>query len=300
MRSTSVQIAFWLYSSSGQYGLAGPATGCTRVFDWRNASTRTRVFEKQRDGGTRPSAPIFVPVPWQREGAKVMLGERAMNEAARMRDVQLLHQPPLASPMRDPQGWPKGGRHSTHEAKLVDPALAAKVGEWYLGCRSAHGDRKVQEAYRQLQIETDRLFAIVSRHPVSSRARVVFTRCPLPYASDTELIAAVSAGGTLEVTSAATPESRLHPLLDCEFGGAFDRFRAVHDLIGHAWSGYGFALGDECAAWRVQDLLHRGLARGALATELFGVNAARSIIGESSGLKALVLPIREGHPDIGR
>jgi hypothetical protein len=119
----------------------------------------------------------------------------------------------------------------------------------------------------------------------------VFTRCSRPYASDAELIAAASAGGTLEVTSAATEEGRLHPILDCEFGGAFDRFRAVHDLIGHAWCRYGFALEAEYATWRVQDLLHTGLARCALATELYGVNAARSISGESPELKALLLPV---------
>ena len=191
-------------------------------------------------------------------------------------------------------------RHTGDDVKMVDPARAARVGDWYLGSRSAHGDPKVKEAYRQLQIETDHLFTIVRRDPVSSTDRVVFTRCSRPYASDAELIAAVSAGGTLEVTSAATVEGRLHPILDCEFGGAFDRFRAVHDLIGHAWCGYGFALGAEYAAWRVQDLLHSALARCALASELYGVNAARCIIGESPGLKAVLLPVRDGRPDIER
>jgi hypothetical protein len=189
-------------------------------------------------------------------------------------------------------------RYSGDHGAVVDPAAAARVGEWYLGSRSAHDDTNVKEAYRQLEIETDQLFTIVSRDPVSSTARVVFTRCPQPYASDAELIAAVSAGGTLEVTSAATAEGRLHPILDCNFGGAFDRFRAVHDLIGHAWCGYGFALRSEYAAWRVQDLLHSVLARCALATELYGVNAARSIIGQSPELKALLLPVRDGRADI--
>jgi hypothetical protein len=176
---------------------------------------------------------------------------------------------------------------------VVGPAAAARVGEWYLDSRSAHGVSKVKEAYRQLQIETDRLFAALGRDPISSAARVAFTRCARPYASDLELIEAVSAGATLEVTSAATAEGRLHPILDCEFGGAFDRFRAVHDLIGHAWCGYGFALPAECAAWRVQDRLHSDLARCALATELYAVNAARGITGESSDLKALLLPVRD-------
>ncbi len=186
------------------------------------------------------------------------------------------------------------------EAEGADPYGAARMGEWYLESRSAHDDAKVKEAYGQLQAETDQLFSVVRRRSDSCRPRVVFTRCSRPYASDAELIAAVSAGGTLEVTTAATSEGRIHPILDCGFGGAFDRFRAVHDLIGHAWCGYGFALGAEYAAWRAQDRLHRGLARSALATELCGVNAARSIIGEAPGLKALLLPIRDGRPVVER
>ena len=91
------------------------------------------------------------------------------------------------------------------------------------------------------------------------------------------------------MTSAAAAGERLHPLFDCEFGGAFDRFRAVHDLIGHAWCGYGFDLDDECAAWRAQDRLHSGLARSALATELYGVNAARNVVGAAPELRALLL-----------
>ncbi len=155
--------------------------------------------------------------------------------------------------------------------------------------RSAHRDAWVIEAYKQLQVETDHLFSLVTRSASNRAARVVFTRCVQPYESDEELIFAVRAEGTLEITSAATAGQRLHPLLDCEFGGAFDRFRAVHDLIGHAWCGYGFDLDDECAAWSAQDHLHRGLARFALATELYGVNAARAIIGEPPDLRALLL-----------
>ena len=184
-------------------------------------------------------------------------------------------------------------REISDDIKEAGSSATAGVGEWYLASRSAHGYARVKEAYRQLQTETDQLFTIVSRDPVSSEARVVFTRCSRPYASDAELIAAVSSGCTLEVTSAATAEGRLHPILGCEFGGAFDRFRAVHDLIGHGWCGYGFAFDAEYAAWKAQDRLHSGLARCALATELYGVNAARAIIGESPGLKALLLPIRD-------
>jgi hypothetical protein len=171
----------------------------------------------------------------------------------------------------------------------LEPPTTVMVGEWYLHSRSAHHDPWVIEAYRQLQVETDRLFALLTQDTCHCRFRVVFSRCRQPYESDEELIFAVRANGTLEITSAAAAGERLHPLLDCEFGGAFDRFRAVHDLIGHAWFGYGFALDDECAAWSAQDRLHSGLARFALATEIYGVNAARGIVGEAPELRALLL-----------
>jgi hypothetical protein len=119
--------------------------------------------------------------------------------------------------------------------------------------------------------------------------RLAFTRCRQPYGGAGDLIAAVREERTLEITTAAAAVGRLHPLLGCEFGGAFDRFRAVHDLIGHARLGYGFDLDGECAAWLAQDRRHRGLARAALATELCGVNCARSVIGEAPDLKAMLL-----------
>jgi hypothetical protein len=170
-----------------------------------------------------------------------------------------------------------------------EPPTTVTVGEWYLRSRSAHHEPRVIEAYRQLQVETDRLFALLTQDTCHGGFRVVFTRCRQPYESDKELIFAVRANGSLEITSAAAAGERLHPLFDCEFGGAFDRFRAVHDLIGHAWCGYGFALDDERAAWSAQDRLHSGLARFALATELYGVNAARGIVGEAPELRALLL-----------
>jgi hypothetical protein len=171
----------------------------------------------------------------------------------------------------------------------LEPSAAITVGEWYLQSPSAHRDARVIEAYRQLRAETDRLFTLITRGACHGPIRVAFTRCTKPYESDEELIVAVRSNGTLEITSAAIADERLHPLFGCEFDGAFDRFRAVHDIIGHVWCGYGFNLDDECAAWNAQDLLHGDLARLALATELYGVNAARAVIGEAPALRALLL-----------
>jgi hypothetical protein len=167
--------------------------------------------------------------------------------------------------------------------------LATETGQSYLSGESA-GDRAlVVSAYEQLQAETDNLFHALVSGSSPRQLRVVFTRCLEPYGSDTELIAAVRSSRVLEITTAATSAFRIHPVLDCEFGGPFDRFRAVHDAIGHAEAGFGFDLGGEIAAWRVQDRLHGALAGWALATELLAVNSARSIIGEAPEHTAMLL-----------
>jgi hypothetical protein len=195
--------------------------------------------------------------------------------------------------MRRPSFRPGGPRmrHALSDDATPEAALSVKAafGHWYLHSRSGHRDPTVIDAYSQLQAETDHLYKVLTRDDYPWAARVVFTRCRQPYESDKELIRAVRDSGTLEITTAAAVGKRLHPLLGCEFGGAFDRFRAVHDLIGHAWCGYGFDLADECAAWSAQDRLHSGLARCALAAEIFGVNAARSIVGGPPDLRALLL-----------
>jgi hypothetical protein len=171
----------------------------------------------------------------------------------------------------------------------VDWRVAAQVGAWYLSSASMPNDPLVLAAYDRLQRETDHLFGTLVRARDEHAFRVVFTRCLAPYRDDHELIRAVREERLLEVTTAAVITERMHPLLGCEFGGAFDRFRAVHDLIGHGWFGFGFELIDEYAAWRVQDRLHTGIARRALATELCGVNSARWIIGEAPEHRAILV-----------
>jgi hypothetical protein len=150
----------------------------------------------------------------------------------------------------------------------------------------------VVTAYEHLQAETDRFFDAAIRRDAPDSVRIVFTRCPEPYACDRELIEAVRATRVLEIPTAAIGAERIHPLLGCSFGGPFDRFRAIHDLIGHAGTGFGFDLGDEIAAWRTQDRMHGSLARWALATELLAVNSARSILREAPQHKAMLLEPR--------
>ena len=105
----------------------------------------------------------------------------------------------------------------------VDRSTVVSVGAQYLNARNAHRNARIVTAYRQLQVEIDRLFNDLVCVDQPRAVRVAFTRCHLPYASDKELIAAVGAHETLEITSAAAFSGRLHPLLSCEIGGEFDR-----------------------------------------------------------------------------
>jgi hypothetical protein len=150
----------------------------------------------------------------------------------------------------------------------------------------------VDAAYGQLASQTDRLFESLFSANVKNSTRICFTRIREPYISDGELISAVRSEHILEVTTAARQRGRLHPWFNCDFGGAFDRFRAVHDFVGHVRPGSGFDLEGECHAWFVQDSLLTGLARWALATEVFGVNCARRTYGDAPELKAILIEPR--------
>ncbi len=92
---------------------------------------------------------------------------------------------------------------------------------------------------------------------------------------------------TLEVTTSTA--DRTHPLLDGAVGGGYSRFRAVHDLVGHVATGYGFDPDGEYSAWLVQGQSFRGLARWAAATELHGEISALWVTGEFADHKAALL-----------
>ncbi|MFZ0250121.1 MAG: hypothetical protein WAL61_09255 [Acidimicrobiales bacterium] len=104
------------------------------------------------------------------------------------------------------------------------------------------------------------------------------------------MIAAVRSTGVLEVTTSAADPGRPHPILGSGCGGAYDRFRAVHDLLGHVQTRRGFDRQGEFAAWLAQDRFYRGPARAALATELHAEHSVCWTTGSFSEHKATLLP----------
>ena len=167
---------------------------------------------------------------------------------------------------------------------VLDPIAARDVADTHHAA-SRRGGPVCDAAYARLVEETDRLFELLT-------IDVVFTMSEHPYDTAAELISSVRCDRVLEVTSVAWERDRPHPLRGCEVGGAYDRFRAVHDVLGHAYLGVGFDRDGEYATWRFQEQFHSPLARRALATELHGEHSVRWTTGELPEHKAVLLDPR--------
>lgn len=173
---------------------------------------------------------------------------------------------------------------ATQEPRRADPEETESVGEGFTAARTS-ADPLVALAYRQLEEQTDRQFAALTDRQGPYRLTVVATRQITPYHDAGELIASVRATRTLEVPAPDRP----HPLLGNEPGGAYSRLRAVHDLIGHVATGYGFDRDGEYSAWLIQRRYYTGLARWAAATELHGEVSALWTTGHFAEHKAALL-----------
>jgi hypothetical protein len=166
---------------------------------------------------------------------------------------------------------------------LVDESVARDVAAAYLDTAD-RPDSQTAAAFAQLVAETDEIF-----RSVAGALHVCFTTCAAPYRDADELIASVRILGTLEVTTVAVDRERSHPLMGNDLGGSYDRFRAVHDALGHARLQLGFDRDGEYTAWRWQERFHTPLARRALATELHGQHSVRWTTGEVAAPKAILL-----------
>ena len=133
----------------------------------------------------------------------------------------------------------------------------------------------MRAAYADLSAQADGWFARLTGGGARESIQVVYTRCPEPYATGRELSERVRAERMLELWPASYDRERSHPLLDSSTGGTYDRFRAVHDIVSHAWCGYGFDRDGEFSGWLVEDRMYIGLARWALATELHAEHSVR-------------------------
>ena len=172
----------------------------------------------------------------------------------------------------------------------VEPRLARAVARQFHAQQSRPDDPVVAAAYRQLAEQAHRWFERITS--VEGGVRVAFSALADPYRDAAELRDAVRSTGTLELHSVAYDRDRRHPLLGCRVGGSLDRFRAVHDVVSHAWGDHDFDRDGEYSSWRAEHLMYRGLARDALATELHAHHSVRWTTGEVAPYRAVLLDRR--------
>jgi hypothetical protein len=174
----------------------------------------------------------------------------------------------------------------------LDEAIAREVADAFLATPSRPADPDVQRSYAALERETDAMYARLTDGRAGPPYTVVFTDCPTPYTSDLEMIEAVRATRLLEVVANAADPDRPHAVLGCERGGPYDRFRAVHDLVGHVKYGIGFDRHSEYAAWQVQALTYSDDAQLALATELHAEHSVLWTTGKLAEHTGVLLDTR--------
>jgi hypothetical protein len=187
------------------------------------------------------------------------------------------------------EGW--RGTPVRDSPRRVDPDLAREVAVRFQAARNNETDQTVRAAYDQLAQQSDAIFARLTHpdHRFLRGLRIEFTRCESPYDSDDELVRSARTHRVLEITTSARERDRRHPLLDCDRGGTYDRFRAVHDIVGHVGPCLGFDRDGEFAAWLTQERLYDGLARWALATEVHAEHSVRWTTGTLSDHKATLI-----------
>jgi hypothetical protein len=174
-------------------------------------------------------------------------------------------------------------RPALHHVDLTETLDAAEA---FIAARTT-ADPLVARAYGELERQTDRQYKALTDPSGPYRLTVVSTGQVTPYTDAEELIAPVLTTRTLEVTTSAA--DRAHPLLDGVVGGAYFRFRAVHDLVGHVATGFGFDKDGEYSAWLVQRSSYTGLARWAARTELHAEISALWTTGQFADHKAVLL-----------
>jgi len=170
----------------------------------------------------------------------------------------------------------------------VDQVVAHDVADAYLDAHHRR-DPLAVTAFAQLAAESDRLFHRMTQPDRPGALRVFFTTCAIPYRDAPELITSVTEFRLLEVSTVAADPDRRHPVMANECGGEYDRFRAVHDALGHGRMQRGFDRDGEFAVWLAQERLHSPLARRALASELHGQHSVRWTRGEIAEPKAILL-----------
>ena len=161
-------------------------------------------------------------------------------------------------------------------------SIGQAVAEAWESRASTHCDPLTTAAYRELAEQTDEMY----RGIVSLGIRVRFTDETEPYETAAEQARHLLLDRTIVIASGLGGN---HPVLSRD---EYDRFRAVHDVFGHAGIGGGFDRHGEYQAWLVHAMMYTGLGSWAMSSEYRGVNSSLWAGSAAGTGKAALLPLR--------
>lgn len=136
----------------------------------------------------------------------------------------------------------------------------------------------------------DQLTLACATRPYGLGIDIEYVDNPEPYHTAEEQAEDVRRNRHLMIATISRWPDSYHPLLSNERGGQYDRFRAVHDLFGHACIGTGFDRHGEYASWVTHSSMFYGPAQRAASTELHGENSYLVAFGRVATHKAVLLP----------
>lgn len=153
---------------------------------------------------------------------------------------------------------------------FIDPGRGREIAEAYEAVEHAPTDPEVQASYNAFKRETLEQYQFL----VDQGFTFELTQEPAPYQNVPEMQQDLAQNRRLRVFQDPGDMPRDHPMTEIapDTGGqTYNQvFRAVHDIFGHAKSGYAFDILGEDNAWRSHRLMYTDAAQGALATETLG------------------------------
>lgn len=157
----------------------------------------------------------------------------------------------------------------------VPPALGAQIAKVYDGLQERNPDAATTAAYTAFASEIEAQYAAASKVINIER----WTQEGQPYADSAEMRADVFNNNHIWVFEGGEP----HPFLTQEQN---TQFRAVHDLFGHAKTGFEFGPRGELNATRAHAQMFSKEALPALVTETIGQNSWVNFGEANAGLSA--------------
>ena len=148
----------------------------------------------------------------------------------------------------------------------ADPERGKRIAAAYDALPKFSLDSDTLAAYRQFKKEVEHQYEFLKEH-------INFEHTAGdPYPNSAAMIQDVRDNHTLRVYMGG----ERHPLLgepDSDGLSANDKFRAVHDVFGHAMRGYQFGPSGEESAWGEHSRMFSPLAQRAMTTETRGQNS---------------------------